>query len=78
MAFSIANDAKFSSLFHLIGQISTNLDHLAPADSINETFTQMFCHSGTLNVAQYCTGGALAAFALHLLCHPKDLIFVGT
>ena len=48
MTFSIVNDAKFSSLFNLIGQIYTNLDNLAPVDSTNiENFTQTFCHSGT-------------------------------
>ena len=49
--FDIVNDAKFSSLFHLIGQIYTNLDNLAPVDSINiENFTQNFRHSGTLTM----------------------------
>ena len=37
-AFSVVNNAKFSSLFHWI---YTNLDNLAPLDSINvEHFTQ--------------------------------------
>ena len=46
-AFGVVNDAKFSSLFHLIGQIYTNLDHLASVDSVNvESFTQKFRHSG--------------------------------
>ena len=37
------SDAKLSSLFHLIGQIYTNLDKLAAVDSINvENFTQDF------------------------------------
>ena len=35
MAFSIVNDAKFSSLFNPIGQIYINLDNLAPVDSID-------------------------------------------
>ena len=38
MAFSFVNDAKFSSLFHQIGQIYTNLDNLAPVDSMNILF----------------------------------------
>ena len=49
MAFGIINNAKFSSLFNLIGQINTKLDHLVPLDSINvEKFTQTFRHSDTL------------------------------
>ena len=36
----VVNDTKFSSLFHLIGQIYTNLDNLAPVHSIKiETFS---------------------------------------
>ena len=46
---SIVNDAKFSSLFYLIGQIYTNLDHSAPVHSINiENFTKNVHPSGTL------------------------------
>ena len=49
MAFGVVNYAKFSSLFNLIGQINTKLDHLAPLDSINlQKFTQKFRHSDTL------------------------------
>ena len=42
-SFSIANDAKFSSVFRLISQIYTNLDNLAPVDSMDvENFTNHF------------------------------------
>ena len=55
-AFSVVNYAKFSSLFHLIGQIYTNLDNLAPVDSINvENCTQKFRYSGTLIVTSGTT-----------------------
>ena len=43
MAFSVVNNDKFSSLFHLIGQIYTSLDHLVPVDSIHvETSGKIF------------------------------------
>ena len=46
-AFSVLNNAKFSSLFHLIGQIYTSVDNLAPVGSIGvENVTQKFRHSG--------------------------------
>ena len=35
----MVNNAKFSSLFHLISQIYTNLDHLVPVDSITSNIS---------------------------------------